>query len=135
MKKLLSRRFFPLPAVTGLTLFLMAPLHGQWIDFVQVTDTNLAADPEVGVNDVEEKAYVVGDFDQDGDPDVVVARKLPFTTYGPRQNVLFLNIGGVLTDVTATLAPQFLEPDNSRDVGAGDFNASESRARRRGRGF
>ena len=53
---------------------------------------------------------------------MVVARKTPFTTYGPRKNVLLVNNDGVLTDMTAELAPQFLIADNSRDVMSGDFN-------------
>ena len=93
-----------------------------WLEWQNVTGSNIIADPSVGANDVEEKDFATGDFDLDGDVDLLVVRKLPFTTFGNRPNVLFLNIDGVLTDATATLAPGLLTPDNARDVMVGNFN-------------
>lgn len=93
-----------------------------WVDWDDVTASNLVASPDLGINDVEEKDYLVGDFDHDGDPDLVVVRKLPWTTFGERQNVYFENVLGVLTDQTAQYVPGFLTPDNARDVMQGDFD-------------
>ncbi|MGE3164866.1 MAG: FG-GAP-like repeat-containing protein [Planctomycetota bacterium] len=97
-------------------------VHGQWLDWTRVTGTHLVADPNIGELDVAEKDYAVGDFDQDGDPDVVSVRKAPYTVDGPMPNVLFVNENGMLTDQTAALAPGFLTPDNARDVVAVDIN-------------
>ncbi|MGE3165911.1 MAG: FG-GAP-like repeat-containing protein [Planctomycetota bacterium] len=109
--------------VIGLSVGFTGAASAQvWIDWQEVTSTNLVAAPNLGLNDVEEKDYIVGDFDQDGDPDVICVRKLPFTSFGPRTNVLFMNVSGVLTDMTATLCPDFLTPDNARDVMTGDFD-------------
>lgn len=97
--------------------------QGPWVDWQLVTGTNLVASPSLGAADVEEKDYIVHDFDKDGDPDVVCVRKLPFTTLGDRQNVYFENVFGVLTDQTAALCNDFiLSFDNSRDVMIGDFD-------------
>lgn len=110
-------------SVVGLSLWLASSGSAQvWIDWQEVTSTNLVAAPNLGVNDVEEKDYAVADFDQDGDPDVICVRKLPFTSFGPRTNVLFMNVSGVLTDMTAALCPDFLIADNARDVIPGDFD-------------
>lgn len=104
-------------------LFATSWVSGQaWIEWNNVTATNIIADPSVGAGDVEEKDFIVGDFDLDGDPDLVVVRKLPFTTFGNRVNVLFMNTDGVLSDQTATLAPDLLIADNARDVMTGNFN-------------
>lgn len=104
-------------------LFVAQSASAQiWIEWQDATATNLSAAPAVGANDVEEKDYVVGDFDQDGDNDVICVRKLPFTTFGNRTNVLFMNVSGVLTDQTAALCPDFATADNARDVMTGDFD-------------
>ncbi|MFN0058875.1 MAG: FG-GAP-like repeat-containing protein [Planctomycetota bacterium] len=106
------------------------PAEAQvWLDYVQVTDTNIVSTPTLGASDPEEKDYITGDFDLDGDPDVVAARKSPFTTFGPRPSVLFMNVDGVLIDQTAALAPAFISSTafptgaNTRDVMIGYFNA------------
>ena len=65
-----------------------------------------------------------GDLDGDGDADIVVVRKEPFTTLGGRTNVLLVNEAGVLTERSASLAASsdvpgdqgFLTPTNDRDV-------------------
>jgi len=70
------------------------------------------------------------DLDLDGDLDLVVVRKQPFTTEGRRSNVLLVNEGGVLVDRTATLAAAsdvagdqgFLTPTNDRDVVIADLD-------------
>ncbi|MCF6283814.1 MAG: VCBS repeat-containing protein, partial [Candidatus Hydrogenedentes bacterium] len=55
-------------------------------------------------------------------------RKLPFTTFGNRPNVLFMNVNGIMTDLTSTYVPEFIssvdfpDGDNARDVQPGNFN-------------
>lgn len=94
----------------------------DWVTYVEETATRIQADPSVGANDVEEKDYTVGDFDQDGDTDLVVMRKLPFSNPGGKRNVLFLNEGGVMVDRTATLAPDMLDLTDDRDSNFADLN-------------
>ncbi|MCI0581945.1 MAG: VCBS repeat-containing protein, partial [Chloroflexi bacterium] len=93
-----------------------AAIAGDWVSYTDETATRLVAEPSVGVNDVEEKDYISGDVDQDGDTDLVVVRKQPFTTPGGKRDVLFMNENGVMTDRTATLAPDLLAITNDRDV-------------------
>ena len=100
-------------------------LSGQtpiWLEWQRVSDTNILADPSLGQADVEEKDFASADFDLDGDIDLICVRKLPYTTFGSRANVLFLNVDGVMTDQTLELAPDLAIPDNSRDVQVGEFN-------------
>lgn len=93
-----------------------------WLEWAEVTSSNINADASVGANDLEEKDFATADVDLDGDIDLISVRKLPFTTFGNRRNVLYINIDGVLTDLTATLAPGMMTPDNARDVQFGEFN-------------
>ncbi len=107
----------------GLSLLLASgAFAGDWVEFVDATATRLVADSAVGAGDVEEKDYVAGDLDRDCRTDLVVVRKTPFSNPGARRNVLFMNEGGVLTDRTATLAPEFLGVSDDRDVQLADFN-------------
>ncbi len=99
-----------------------APAAGDWVTYTNESSARLSSDPAVGLTDTEEKDYAWGDVDDDGDIDLVVARKQPFTTAGGRRNVLFLNISGVLTDETATTIPGFLDATNDRDVKLVDVN-------------
>lgn len=107
-----------------------------WVRYDNQTDERLISAPDLGLSDSEEKNYAWGDVDQDGDTDLVVARKQPHTTPGRRTNVLFMNEGkaeghslnGVLVDRTGTYATQsdidgdmgFLTPTNDRDVALAD---------------
>ena len=96
----------------------------NWIDFADETDARLQADPALGTSDDQEKDYIVGDLDRDGDDDLICVRKEPFTSSGRGINVLFMNEGGVLVDRTAAYASDsdisgdqgFLTPTNDRDV-------------------
>jgi hypothetical protein len=108
-----------------------AQLNVQWVEFVNETATRLSSsDPNVAINDVREKDYAWGDVDKDGDIDLVVVRKEPFTSPGKEPNVLFMNENGVLTNRTALYASDsdvpgdlgFLTPTNDRDVVLADFN-------------
>ncbi len=99
-----------------------AALAGDWITFVDETSTRIVADPEVGIDDVQEKDITSGDVDKDGDTDIVIVRKIPFTNAGGFRNVLFMNVNGVMTDRTATLAPDFLDATDDRDVELADVD-------------
>ncbi|MHC4429323.1 MAG: FG-GAP repeat domain-containing protein, partial [Planctomycetota bacterium] len=122
-------------ALSVALLGVALPATGQWVKFVDETATRLPTplnDPALSTTDPEEKDYAWGDVDQDGDLDLVVVRKEPFTTTGKRVNVLFMNEGiaeghaidGVLVDRTAQYASEsdvfedqgFLTPTNDRDV-------------------
>lgn len=89
--------------------------HAQWLDFDDETATRLTL--SVATTDEEEKDIAVGDLDRDGDTDMIVARKRPFSNDGARQDFLLMNEDGVLVDRTATLAPGFVTtPTDARDV-------------------
>ena len=98
--------------------------RAQWIEFIDAKATVLDAAPELVANDLQEKDYAWGDVDKDGDIDLVIVRKEPFTTTGKFPNVLLINEDGVLTDRTADFASNsdtvgdlgFLTPTNDRDV-------------------
>ena len=114
-------------------LALLAPAAaGQWVVFTE-DPSRLDAPADVGAADVEEKDYAWGDVDRDGDTDLVVVRKQPWTTTGRRTNVLLLNEDGVLTDRTADFATAsdvaddqgFLTPTNDRDVVLVDVDGDE----------
>jgi hypothetical protein len=100
-----------------------------WLEF-QRNDALISGDPSVTSADANEKDFATGDFDNDGLDDLVVVRKQPAHTTGARTNVLFMNVGGVLTDSTAAFASTsdvpgdsgFLTPTNDRDVVAVDVD-------------
>ncbi|MCA9296579.1 MAG: VCBS repeat-containing protein, partial [Phycisphaerales bacterium] len=122
---LLAGTLFAYPALAG----------GNWVNYVNETSTRLGVagnSPALTTSDVEEKDYAWGDVDMDGDVDLVVVRKTPFTSTGKRANVLLMNegivdgqaINGVLVDRTSQYASAsdvvgdngFLTPTNDRDV-------------------
>jgi hypothetical protein len=115
----------PLAGALLLAAWLAAPraaVAGDWVSFVDETASRIAADPGVGVSDVQEKDFTSGDVDKDGDTDLIVVRKTPFTNPGGFRNVLFMNEHGVMTDRTSTLAPDFLDPTDDRDVELADVD-------------
>ena len=95
------------------------------MQFVDESATRIVADLSVGLEDDQEKDVISGDVDRDGDTDLILVRKLPFTNEGPKRNVLFLNEGGIMTDRSATLAPDFLEETDDRDVLLVDVNGDD----------
>ncbi|MCH2133025.1 MAG: FG-GAP-like repeat-containing protein [Phycisphaerales bacterium] len=125
-----------IPAMTMLasgllmTDVLLAGSGGGWVDFSDETAVRLSVDSNLGAGDVQEKDYAVGDVDGDGDSDLVIVRKEPFTSEGRDINLLLMNEGGVLVDRTSAYATAsdvagdqgFLTPTNDRDVKLADLN-------------
>jgi hypothetical protein len=105
-------------------------LQAQWVTFQDQTAMRLVSAASLGSADTQEKDYSWADFDQDGDTDLVVMRKQPFTSPGRFPNVLFMNENGVLTDRTAALASAstvvgsqgMLDATNDRDSVVVDVN-------------
>jgi hypothetical protein len=94
------------------------------VSFVEMTGAATTADLELDPN---EKDVAPGDFDNDGDIDIVVVIKVPFTTSTGLPNVLLMNEGGVFVDRTDDYAKAsdmfllhgdegFLTATNDRDV-------------------
>ncbi len=104
--------------------------HGQWAtSFVNETSTRLVMSPSLQ-NDNLEKDFSWGDFDQDGDTDLVVARKFPGSIQGGFPNILLMNEGGILVDRTQEFGTASDVPGdlglkantNDREIEAGDVN-------------
>ncbi len=103
---------------------------GQWgTSFSNQTASRLVMNPTFQ-NDNLEKDFSWGDFDQDGDIDLIVVRKFPGSVQGGFPNILLMNEGGVLTERTTEYGTQsdvggdagLLAPTNDRDVEAVDVN-------------
>ena len=114
----------------GFALLAAPTASAQWVTFQDQTASRLNAVPSLGSGDTTEKDYAWADLDQDGDIDLVCVRKQGWTTTGRFPNVLFMNVGGVLTDQTALYASAssvpgsqgFLDATNDRDVAIADVN-------------
>jgi hypothetical protein len=117
-------------AVLGVAGDARAQFGVEWLEFQNESTRRIYAAPELGLSDPEEKDYAWGDVDNDGDVDLVVVRKEPFTTPGKKPNVLFMNEDGALVDRSAQYASEtdvpgdlgFLTATNDRDVALADFN-------------
>jgi hypothetical protein len=74
--------------------------------------------------------FTAGDLDADGDDDLIVVRKEPYTKPGARTNLLLMNVNGVLVDRSAQWAAAsdvagdsgFLTPTTDRDVQIADLD-------------
>ncbi len=108
-----------MPAAVSAGALITAPaMAGGWVTYTNETSIRLSAQTALGAGDVDEKDYDYGDVDHDGDLDLIVVRKEPWTIAFPggRPNVLFMNENGVLTDRTSAYIPGFLDATNDRDV-------------------
>ena len=104
-------------------------LQAQWVSFQNETSTRAVASANLFASDTQEKDYAWADLDKDGDTDLVIVRKQPFTSGGHFQNLLMMNENGVLTDRSSTLtlstvpgSTAFLDATNDRDVVIADVN-------------
>lgn len=97
----------------------------DWVDYIEVTGARMSADAAVGIDDTMEKDLAAGDVDRDGDVDLLVVRKVPFSNPGGKRNVLFMNENGVLTDRTSTLAADMLDETDDRDLVLVDINGDD----------
>src|SRR5262245_65418011 len=85
---------------------LSLPAQGQsfgdgWAGFEPAPGLLAASGVSSATTEVD---FAVGDLDADGDEDLVVVRKEPYTKPGARTNLLLMNGNGVLVDRTAPWA-------------------------------
>ena len=100
--------------------FWVGTTHAQeaWLEWDLQTDVRLELSSVANADD-EEKDIWPADLNQDGWTDVIVVRKEPFSaaTEPPKADLLLMNVEGVLVDMTATLAPEFISnPSFARDI-------------------
>ena len=90
------------------------------LNFENITDTNVVQTvPEAGSG--QEKEVEFGDFDNDGDLDVVIGNA--FSDFGTRKNKLYRNDDGVMLEISATGAiPGFTSDDVTRNAFFRDYN-------------
>ena len=74
--------------LVALLVSVPALAQDPWVQFVDDTASRLSASPSLVASDVREKDYAWGDVDNDGDTDLVIVRKQPFTSAGKFPNVL-----------------------------------------------
>ena len=102
----------------------------SWVTFSNQTSSRLVAPASIVVGDNLEKDFAVGDFDRDGDTDLVCGRKFPGSIEGGRAKLLLMNEGGVLVDRTTEYGQAadsgssrgMYDATNTRDVKAVDVN-------------
>ena len=120
--KILKRTFCSLFAVA---CCCAGPAIGQELSemtlkFDNVTGSNVNQTVNES-NQGNEKEVEFGDYDNDGDIDVLIAVAL--SDFGQRRNKLYRNDGGVLQEVSGTsVIPEFGNTDTSRSGYLRDYN-------------
>jgi len=107
-----------------------AALAQSWVTYSNQTASRLVAAPSLIGADNLEKDFATGDFDLDGDIDLVCVRKFPGSIQGGFRNIIFMNEGGVLVDRTVEYGSAsdisgysgMMDPTNDRDVEVTDIN-------------
>lgn len=91
--------------------------------FIDVTDQWIP--PSLAADDWE-KDISVADLDLDGDLDVVVVRKKPWSNRGAASDLVLLNEGGTLVSFADLAGPGWPmnQPSDARDVFVGDFTGN-----------
>ena len=100
-----------------------AQLGDNWLTY-KSGQSKLGLPASTVSNGNTEVDFAWADVDADGDTDLVIVRKEPFTSPGKRTNLLLMNENGALQDRTGTLARAsdipgdqgFNTPTNDRDV-------------------
>jgi len=96
----------------------------EWLEFSDETPTRLEV-TTVANSDDEEKDIAVADLNNDGQDDVIVCRKEPFSnaTEGGKSDLLLINEDGVLVDRTEEYAAEFISIETfARDLYIHDFD-------------
>lgn len=119
-------------ATVAVLLGAATTAQAAWVNFVNQTATRLPTgpgqnDPAVTTTDPEEKDYYWADIDRDGDTDLIVVRKVPFTFAGGKRKVLLMNENGVLMDRTSTLATDAAGVPASEGVSQGFLDLTNDR--------
>tara|TARA_Y100000991_G_scaffold122172_1_gene92140 strand:+ start:1544 stop:5002 length:3459 start_codon:yes stop_codon:yes gene_type:complete len=104
----------------GFLLLSGIPFHSdaQWLEWDIQTDERLVLTSVANADD-EEKDIWPADLNKDGWTDIIVVRKEPFSAASepPKADLLLINQEGVLVDMTADLAPEFISnPSFARDI-------------------
>ena len=98
--------------------FVSPQQNSSWLDFRDATAETLMLP-----GDNQEKDMIAGDVDRDGDMDILIARKAPYSIRGACKNYLLINDGnGRLFNLTAEHIPGFMTADDSRDIALFDAN-------------
>ena len=109
-----------LPLFLGFLLLSGTPFRSdaQWLEWDIQTDERLVLTSVANADD-EEKDIWPADLNKDGWTDIIVVRKEPFSAASepPKSDLLLMNQEGVLVDMTADLAPEFISnPSFARDI-------------------
>lgn len=102
---------------------------GEWVTLANESASRLSPASLQNADNLE-KDFTFGDWDHDGDIDLVMVKKFPGSIQGGFPNNLLMNEGGVLVDRTVALATAsdyagsqgFLDATNDRDVKAVDVD-------------
>ena len=106
-------------AMHGAVAVLAAETPGGTLNYRNVTGLRINQTVAETLNN--EKEVEFGDFDNDGDLDVVVA--VAYSDFGQRRNKLYRNDNGVFNEISGTTAiPGFSGPDVSRNAFLRDYN-------------